>query len=157
MYIGGKLKFKNNKSNIATIKFKEITSINNNSDRHIFNTTNEVLKDVGESISNYCITKQNNNLTIKLNQDCNILNNNSLPLNKISTLNNEDKISISLHKEKDERTLAEKNFDKLRLKKLPIKVNQEIKGYKKELQEKFKKILDNQTDHYDIPKVGTGN
>jgi hypothetical protein len=36
-------------------------------------------------------------------------------------------------------------------------VNQEIKGYKKELQEKFKKILDNQTDHYDIPKVGTGN
>lgn len=159
-FIGGKLKFKNAKANMTTLKIKQ--QILNSTNKQVNNTIKndkeeEILNEVKNSISSYCVVPHSNDLDL-----VNIGNNNeykSIKSNENSQKvidNNIVKLNLNI-KEKDTRTLAEKKFDEMRLKKLPIVVNKEIKGYKKELKDKFTKILDKQTDHYDIPKVGTGN
>jgi hypothetical protein len=158
LFVGGKLKFKKPNVNSATLALKEkIIEVNYKNKREM-----EILNDVKDSITNYCIvpgnTNNNNISSIMNSESYNTSNNNNNKDDKnyISDNNYVYKKELNL-KEKDCRTLAEKKFDELRLKKLPIKVNKEVKENRKDIINKFNKMLDKQADHYDIPKVGTGN
>lgn len=55
----------------------------------------------------------------------------------------------------DRRTAAEKRFDELRVKRISERIKKE-EDPKQENKERFKRILDKQTEHYDVPKVGGG-
>lgn len=55
----------------------------------------------------------------------------------------------------DRRTVAEKQFEELRTKRITQKI-QSKEDHKQDNKERFKRILDKQTEHYDVPKVGGG-
>lgn len=56
----------------------------------------------------------------------------------------------------DPRTAAEKRFDAMKLKRLPEKIEKELKVTFKQKYEEFSKNLNKLPEHYDIPKVGPG-
>lgn len=164
-FVGGKLKLKNQKANLATLKIKQQmtnSAISNLSKKQI-NINNEVLQGVKESLIEFCdkeenqkyleeLVKSNNNIKVKTLDDLmpsNIINNDqgNIANDKIFNLN---KTEI------DTRTKAERKFDEMKRKKFPDKILNELQGKKKELKEKFNKILDKQLNHNDIPKVSSG-
>ena len=134
LFVGGKLKFKNPKANLTTLKLKDQIIKNSNSSmsnmsKNELKTFNDFKESIGEVIT---------------------INNGDKKLDKLveQIKNNEKK------EEKDYRTDMEKKFDEMRMKKLPERIDQNLKGYKKELQDKFKDILDKQVNNFEMPKVG---
>lgn len=56
----------------------------------------------------------------------------------------------------DTRTTAEKRFDAMKLKRLPDRIEKEVKVSFKQKYEEYNKNLNKLPEHYDIPKVGPG-
>ncbi|PWN88474.1 DUF1754-domain-containing protein [Acaromyces ingoldii] len=54
------------------------------------------------------------------------------------------------------KTAAERKFEEVRLKRMAERVAREAKMSHKEKVDKFNRDLENQTEHYDLPKVGPG-
>mmetsp|Transcript_33161 Transcript_33161/g.34469 ORF Transcript_33161/g.34469 Transcript_33161/m.34469 type:complete len:153 (-) Transcript_33161:53-511(-) len=149
-FVGGKLKLKNSKTNLATLRIKQQmtqSTISNSRKRE----EKAILDELKETIGTYSVsTEKDQNIVDQMINE----NKREDSLNREIELNRP--VKINLQKDVDHRTAAEKKFDEMRLKKIPDRIEKEIQGNKKEMQGKFKKILDNQVNHFDIPKVGSG-
>lgn len=134
-FIGGKLRFKNNKASVATIKIKEVIASSAKA-KHLSTVDSECLQDIKEIV---CLTNPKT-----LDRIYGASKENSL------VKNSEFILSSQL-------TPAERGLQEKRLKRLPNQLKKELTDNSKiDPNEKFKQLLDKQPTHYDIPKVGSG-
>lgn len=157
-FIPGKLKFKNHKSNSTTVQIKETMRRSNLLIAEKISKTSQ-RKETKEQEENESISNKNvytlYDLELREDKKTDITEENK----KVKVYSTYTKIDKPEKNNSiiDNRTEAEKKFDSLRLKRLSDKIEKEVKTNKKENMEKFKELLDKQPNHYDIPKVGSGN
>lgn len=149
-FIPGRLKFKNTKASISTIKIKQqiINSVikdkeNDNMPKLEDNTILSLNELEDKNKTNHIYdnkSNKNDNKEYTCNKDAkNIINSNNID-------------NIKLNK----KTKAEEKFEDLRKKRLNERIQKELKGGNKLALTKFKELLDKQTNHFDIFKVGSG-
>jgi len=148
-FVGGKLRFKNPKIDKTIVKMKKIAG-----------------KEVKSSFIGNPKTKSHEEIIGE-----------GLPLEEEEKIELEEKRQIKENKKiqrekeenekvdliygfideiNDQRTAAEKRFDAMKLKRLPEKIEKDIKVSFKQKFEEYNKNLNKLPEHYDIPKVGPG-
>jgi len=149
-FVGGKLRFKNPKIDKSIITIKKIAG-----------------KDLKSSLSNNPRNKPyteiiSEGLPINDEEDLKELEERkqmqeSKRIQKENEKNEQvDLVYGFIEEINDTRTAAEKRFDAMKLKKLPEKIEKDLKVSFRQKYEDYNKNLNKLPEHYDIPKVGPG-
>ena len=146
-FVGGKLRFKNPKIDKSIIKMKKIAG------KEIKSTLNpnNKMKSYETIISEGLPIDEEEKIELEEREIFN--ENKKIQKEKTEKI---DLIYGFINEINDTRTAAEKRFDAMKLKRLPEKIDNDLKINFKQKYDTFSKNLNKLPEHYDIPKVGPG-
>ncbi len=146
-FVGGKLRFKNPKIDKTIIRMKKIAGKEIKSSL----VENPKIKSYEDIITE--------GLPIDEEEKIEMEERKQIQENKRTQKEKNEKIDLIygfIDEINDTRTAAEKRFDAMKLKRLPEKIEKDMKVTFKQKYEDYSKNLSKLPEHYDIPKVGPG-